>query len=318
MRKSGNSEIRRSGIFGRWYPVLARDFSRNRYVYLMLLPVVAYYIIFHYQPMYGAQIAFRDFSPGKGILDSPWIGFSNFADFFGAHYFWRVLRNTLLISGYTILWGFPAPIILALLLNEVRNRVFKRGVQTITYLPHFISIVVVCGIILDFMARDGIVNGMRALSGAEPISFMVKPEYFRTIYVASNVWQTIGWESIVYLAALSSIDTELFEACKIDGGGRFRQLLSITLPGLAPTIVILLILRLGRVMNIGAEKILLLYNPNTYETADVVSTFVYRSGLIDMNFSYSAAVGLFNSLINFTLLVIVNNISKRVSETSLW
>lgn len=295
-----------------------KDLLRNKYIYIMLFPVVAYYLIFHYQPMYGAQIAFKDFSPARGILGSEWVGLEHFKDFFNAYYFYRVLRNTILISIYDIFWGFPAPIILALLLNEVTSNYFKRMVQTLTYLPHFISIVVISGILIDFLARDGIINNLIRVFGIPPTMFMIEPGWFRTIYVASDVWQQLGWGSIIYLAALSGIDQELYEACKIDGGGRWRQTLSITFPGIMPTVVIMLILRLGKVMNVGAEKVLLLYNSNTYETADVISTFIYRSGLIDMNYSYSAAVGLFNSVINFTMLVIVNRISRKVSETSLW
>ena len=313
-QKGAKARSDRGGVF----TALAKDLSRNRHVYLMLLPVVAFYLVFHYQPMYGAQIAFKEFSPMKGIIGSPWIGFENFKDFFGAYYFRRVLRNTVLLSFYDILWGFPAPIILALLLNEVRSGLFKRGVQTLTYLPHFISVVVVSGIILDFFAREGIVNSCLAFFGVDAIPFMIQAEWFRTIYVASDVWQQAGWGSIVYLAALTNIDQQLYEACRIDGGGRIRQLWSVTLPGILPTVVIMLILRLGKLMNVGAEKVLLLYNSSTYSTADVISTFVYRTGLIDMNFSYSAAVGLFNSLVNITLLVTVNSISKRLNETSLW
>ena len=297
---------------------IKKDLSKNRMVYCMLLPVIFYYLLFHYQPMYGAQIAFKDFSPMKGILGSAWVGLDNFRDFFNAHYFLRIIRNTLLLSVYNITFGFPAPVILALLLNEVRNTAFKRSVQTLTYLPHFISMVVICGIIIDFTSRDGVINNILNAAGIDSIAFMIEPKWFRFIYVSTDIWQEIGWGSIIYLAALSGIDQELYEACKIDGGGRIRQLLSITLPGLAPTIIILLILRMGRVMNVGLEKVLLLYNPNTYETADVISTFVYRKGLLEMNYSYSAAVGLFNSLINFTLLVLVNRLSRKVSETSLW
>ncbi len=300
------------------FGILKKDLIKNRNVYIMLFPVVLYYLIFHYQPMYGAQIAFKDFSPIKGILGSPWIGLDNFKDFFNAYYFWRIIRNTLLLSVYNIVFGFPAPIILALLINELRSKLFSRTVQTVTYLPHFISMVVICGIIIDFTSRDGVVNNLMNAVGINSIPFMIQPEWFRFIYVSTDIWQEIGWGSIIYLAALSGIDQELYEACKIDGGGRFRQLLSITIPGIAPTIIIMLILRLGKVMSIGTEKVLLLYNPNTYETADVISTFVYRKGLIEMSYSYSSAVGLFNSLINFTLLVTVNKLSKRVSETSLW
>jgi putative aldouronate transport system permease protein len=223
-----------------------------------------------------------------------------------------------MLSCSNILFGFPAPIILALLINELHNHIFKRMVQSITYLPHFISMVVVCSFILDFTARDGVINNILSVFGFEVIPFMSRPEWFRPIYVISEIWQTVGWGSIIYLAALSGIDVELYEACKADGGGRFRQMFTVTLPGITPTIIVMLILRMGRIMNVGLEKVLLLYNPGVYETADIISTFVYRKGLIELDYSYSAAVGLFNSLVNFVLLLTVNKISKKVSETSLF
>jgi len=223
-----------------------------------------------------------------------------------------------MLSLYSIIFGFPAPIILALLINEVRNGFFKRIVQSITYLPHFISLVVVCNFILDFTARDGVINIFLGYFGLESTPFMNLAEWFRPIYIISEIWQEVGWGSIIYLAALSGIDQELYEACTVDGGGRFRQMFSVTLPGIAPTIIILLILRMGRIMNVGLEKVLLLYNPSIYQTADIISTFVYRKGLIELDYSYSAAVGLFNSVINFLLLISVNKLSKKVSETSLF
>ena len=295
-----------------------KDVIKNRYLYVMLIPVVSYYVIFHYIPMYGAQIAFKEFMPMRGIAGSPWVGWANFQDFFQSFYFKRVVTNTLLLSFTNIIFGFPAPIILALLLNEVRNNLFKRTAQTVTYLPHFISLVVVCGLILDFTSTEGLINDILATFGIKAIPFMTRPVWFRPIYVITDIWQEVGWGSIIYLAALSAIDPEQYEACKIDGGGRFRQLLSITLPGITPTIIILLLLRLGRIMNIGSEKILLLFNELNAESADIIASFVYRRGLIDMNFSYSSAVGLFNSIINLTFLVVLNKISRKLSETSLW
>ncbi len=294
------------------------DLARNKHIYLMLLPVALYYLLFHYQPMYGAQIAFKNFSPGKGIWGSAWVGLRHFEAFFRSYYAWRIIRNTLVLNFYQVVWGFPAPIILALLLNELYGSRFKRTVQTVTYLPHFISMVVVCGMILDFLARDGVINQVMAAFGVKPIPFMIRPEWFATVYVGSSVWQEVGWGSIIYLAALSAINPELYEAARVDGAGRWRQTLSVTLPGIAPTIVIMLILRMGRIMSIGAEKILLLYNPNTYETADVIATFVYRKGLLENSYSYSTAVNLFNSVINFLMLVWVNRLSRRMTETSLW
>jgi putative aldouronate transport system permease protein len=299
-------------------PAYRRDFVRNRYIYLMLLPVVAYFIIFHYIPLFGAQIAFRDFSPQKGLFNSPWAGFRHFKDFFGSYYFTRLVRNTVLINIYDIIFGFPAPIILALLLNEIRVNFFKRIVQTVTYLPHFISVIVICGMIKDFFSRQGVINSLLGNFGIQSIAFMTEPGWFRPLFVGSNIWTQIGWGSIIYLAALTNIDQELYEAATIDGARRFKQLIHITLPCIVPTIVVMFILRIGRIMTVGFEKVLLLYNENTYETADVISSFVYRKGILEMSYSYSTAVSLFNSAINFTMLVIFNKICKKISENSLW
>lgn len=295
-----------------------RDVARNKYSYVMLTPVVLYYLVFHYWPMWGAQIAFRSYYPGIDILDADWVGFRHFASFFRSFYFWRLIRNTLLINVYDVLFHFPAPILFALLLNEVRTNSFKRVVQSITYLPHFISIVVVAGLMHDFLAKQGLINDFVAFIGFDRINFLGDPGWFRTIYISSNVWQGLGWGSIIYLAALSRIDPELYEAAIIDGAGRLRQAIHITLPGIMPIIVIMLILRFGRMLSVGSEKVLLLYNPVTYETADVISTFVYRRGLLEADYSYSAAVGLFNSLVNFILLVAVNRLNRGIGETSLW
>ncbi len=297
---------------------LKDDFQRNRALYLMALPVLAFYIIFHYVPMYGAIIAFKDFSPMKGILGSEWIGIQHFKDFFGSIYFSRILFNTLNISISTLIFGFPAPIILALLINELRSKVFSRTVQTVTYMPHFVSLVVICGLIKEFTLDTGVVNQVLSVFGWKPVSMLNKPELFVPIYVISNIWQEVGWGSIIYLAALTGIDPQLYEAAKIDGAGRFKQLIHITIPGILPTIVILLILRMGRLLNVGFEKIILLYNPAIYETADVISSFVYRKGLLEFNWSYSAAVGLFNSVINFFMLWSSNWLSRRLKGESLW
>ncbi|GAA0134036.1 sugar ABC transporter permease [Paenibacillus sp. YSY-4.3] len=297
---------------------LIRDFILNKYLYLMILPVIAYYIIFHYGPMYGALIAFKNYSPMKGILGSDWVGFQHFQDFFNSYYFLRILKNTLLISLYSLLFEFPAPILLALLINEVRHRLFKRVVQTITYMPYFISLVVICGIITDFTNADGLINRLFVWLGYDGQAMLQKPELFRPVYILSEIWQRIGWESIIYIAALMGIDQEQYEAARMDGANRFKQMIYITLPGIMPTIAIMLILRMGNLLNVGFEKIILLYNPVTYETADVISSFVYRKGLLEFGWSYSAAVGLFNSVINLILLVSANYISRRVSKSSLW
>jgi putative aldouronate transport system permease protein len=298
--------------------MLKKDFSRNRYIYLMALPVMVFFVLFHYMPMYGAIIAFKRFVPSKGVLGSTWVGLKHFETFFRSYYFWRLLRNTVFLSVNTLLWGFPAPIILALLLNEVRKTSFKRAVQSLTYIPHFISLVIVCGLVLEFGQLKGLFNDLIAFFGGERSSMMLRPELFRPIYVTSGIWQEVGWGTIIYLASLSSIDPQLYEAATIDGAGRFSKLLRITVPSIIPTIIILLILRMGRMMTVGHEKILLLYNSSIYETADVISTFVYRKGLLESNWSYSTAVGLFNSVINFSLLLAANTISRRINKTSLW
>jgi len=298
--------------------ILGRDLIRNRYIYLMLLPVIAYYAIFHYGPMYGLLIAFKNYGLADGVWGSPWVGFAHFQSFFENHFFWRLIRNTLLINLYELLFAFPAPIILALLLNELRLKLFKRVIQTISYLPHFISIVVVVGMLVDFVARDGLINNILAMFGMEPIAFLQEPEWFRSLYISSGVWQGIGWGSIIYLAAMSTIDPSLYDAARIDGAGRWKQTLNVTIPGIMPTIVILLILNIGSMMSVGSEKIILMYNPLTYETADVISTYVYRKGILGADFGYSAAVGLFNSIVSFILIILANTISKAVSDHKLW
>lgn len=294
------------------------DFKINKYIYIMAIPVMAYFIIFHYIPMYGAIIAFKQFSPGKGIIGSDWVGLDNFVKFFNSVYFTRVVRNTILINLYGLIFGFPAPIIFAILLNEISKPRFKKAVQTITYMPHFISVVVVAGMIVSFTARNGFIGNFVARITGENVSLLMKPEYFRTIYIASGIWQELGFNSIIYLAAISSIDPQLYEAARMDGAGRFKQAIHITFMGILPTVIILLIMRIGNMMSLGFEKIILLYNPLTYETADVISSFVYRRGLQEFDYSFSAAVGLFNSVINFTLLICANLISRKTQETSLW
>ncbi|MBD2843687.1 sugar ABC transporter permease [Paenibacillus sp. IB182496] len=292
----------------------------NRGLYLMLLPVVAYFLIFEYKPMYGAIIAFKQFNAYAGIADSPWVGFQHFERFFESYYFWRLLKNTFLLSLYSLLFIFPAALVFALLLNELRHKKLKSVVQTISYLPHFISLIVICGMIIDFTKPGGIINSALLALGVvdSPIQFLILPEWFRTIYVGSGLWQSVGWNSIIYLAALSGINPSLYEAAVIDGADRWKQLLHITLPGILPTVLILLILNIGQLLNIGWDKIILLYNPSTYPTADVISTFVYRRGIMEADYSFSAAVGLFNSVINFTLLLAANRISRKATKTSLW
>jgi putative aldouronate transport system permease protein len=269
--------------------------------------------------MYGITISFKEYSPVLGIWGSKFVGFKWFEEFFNSYYFTRLFRNTLLISLYSLLWGFPAPIILALALNEVKSKVFRRSVQTITYLPYFMSLVVVCGIIVSFTSSKGVVTQILSyLFGIPKANMLANPSFFRTIYVSSGIWQGIGWGSIIYMAALSGIDPTLYEAAMMDGAKRFKQIIHITIPGIMPTIIILLILNIGSLMSVGFEKIILLYGPTTYETADVISTFVYRKGIVENNFAYSSAIGLFNSVINFVLIVAANQISKKTTEIALW
>ncbi|MDR1559360.1 MAG: ABC transporter permease subunit [Clostridiales bacterium] len=298
--------------------IFIRDIVKNKYIYIMLVPVGAYYVIFHYMPMYGAQIAFRNYAPLKGIWGSQWVGLQYFKEFFSSYYFTRLLRNTLLINFYDILFGFPAPVIMAILINELRGTTFRRMVQTITYLPHFISLVVVCGLLTDFLAHGGVINNIAALFGGSTSSILLEPKAFRAVYVGSEIWQSMGWNSIIYLSALMGIPSELYEAARMDGAGRLREIWSITLPGILPTVVIMLIMRVGKIMTVGAEKIILLYNPSTYETADVISSFVYRKGILEAGYSYSTAVGLFNSIISFVLVYTVNRISNKLTDSGLW
>ena len=296
---------------------IKKNFYQYRGIYLMLIPVLAFYIIFNYAPLQGLQIAFRDYKILKGIWGSTWVGWTNFQQFFTGPYFWRVLRNTLLISLYTIVICFPAPILFALMLNELRLKKLKSAIQTVSYLPHFISLVVVCGIIKEFVSSTGLISNLLAAGGTAS-NLLMDPTKFRAIYVVSELWQTIGWNSIIYLAALAGINQELYDAVAVDGAGRFRRIISITIPCLMPTIIIMFIMRIGQFMSVGYDKIILLYNENIYETADIIGSFVYRKGLIESNYSYSMAVSLVNSLVNFLLVVVVNKISAKVSETSLW
>jgi putative aldouronate transport system permease protein len=295
-----------------------QDFKRNKPVYLMLAPVLVYFAVFQYFPMYGTIIAFKDFYPSAGIAGSPWVGLDWFRQFFHSLYFSRVILNTLLLNVYDVLFGFPAPIILALLMNELTRQRFKQFVQTITYLPHFISVVVTAGMLLDFLARDGVINQIAASLGGTPDAVMNNPAWFRTVFVGSEMWQNIGWGSIIYLASLAGINPSLYEAARIDGANRWQQMIHITLPSLLPIIMTLFILRLGQMMTVGFEKVILLYNPSTYETADVISTYVYRHGILDANYSYAAAVGLFNAAVSLVMLVVANSLSRRWSGNSIW
>lgn len=293
---------------------------RNDYqLYIMLIPIVLYFAVFAYKPMWGLQIAFKDFSIFKGVSGSPWVGLDNFVEFFSTPYFGRLLRNTVMISAYSLIFSFPMPIVLALLLNEVRSKKYKSFVQTCSYLPHFVSAVVVCGMVTNFLApSSGIVNLVLNKLGFESIYFLSKPEWFRPVFIIQGIWQGTGYSSIVYLAALGGIDTELYEAAQIDGCGRWKQTWHITLPGILPTIVTIFIMNVGNILNVGYEKIILLYQPATYETADVINTYVYRMGIEGTDYGLSTAVGLFNSVVNFMFVALANKISNKVNGMGLW
>ncbi len=298
---------------------LWRRIWAGRYLYLMFLPVFLYYVIFRYGPMLGLSIAFKDYNAYLGFEKSPWVGFKYFQQFFNSIYLWRLVRNTLLINLYDLLFNFPAAIVLALLLNEVQNRRFKKTVQTITYMPYFISSVVIASMVVQFLSpSSGIVNNIIAAMGGERQYFMVQPESFRTIYTLMNLWKNVGWNSIIFLAAISGINGELYEACRVDGGGHLRQTWHITLPGIASTIVIMLIMRLGHVLDAGYETILLLQSNPILETSDVIGTYVYRRGLKGGEYSYATAVNMFQSVIGFAMVIIANWLSRRYSDTSLW
>ncbi len=288
-------------------------------LYLMLLLPISWYLIFQYGPMYGLQIAFKDFHPAFGFLGSEWVGFENFERFFSSYYFGRLLWNTLSISLYSLLIAFPIPIFLALLINEIQSTKMKKWIQNVTYMPHFISVVVIVGMLSLFLnPTGGFVNVLLNTLGLESIAFLEKPEWFKAIFIGSNIWQNMGWQSIIYIAALAGIDPQLYEAAKIDGASRLQRVIHVSLPGIFPVIIILLILDVGHFMNVGFEKILLMQNSLNMESSDVIQTFIYRNGILNGDFSYSTAIGLFNSVINFVLLILINRYARKKAETSLW
>ncbi|TDF99817.1 sugar ABC transporter permease [Paenibacillus piri] len=293
--------------------------KRNLVLYLFLAPAAVYYLLFHYAPMYGTLIAFQDYNPFRGMLGSPWVGFKHFDAFFNSIYFYRLIRNTFLIGAYSILFGFTIPILFALLLHEVKHAKLRTMIQSVSYLPHFISTVVVAGLIVTFTSPStGFINGLLQFFGGSQIDFLREPGWFRTVYVSSGVWQTLGWSSIIYFAALAGISPSLYEAAEMDGASRWQKIWHISLPGIKPTIITILLLDLGRVMDVGFEKVFLLYNSTTYETADVLSTYVYRSGLVQQQYSFASAVGLFNSVLTFVMIVGFNRLARRLSGYSLW
>jgi putative aldouronate transport system permease protein len=298
--------------------VLKRKLVKSKALYTMFALPFIYFIIFHYIPMLGNLMAFEDYSIIKGFFGSKWVGLKYFDQFLYDPYFWTVVRNTLLINFYSLLFFFPAPIILALMLNELRGNLFKRLVQTVTYIPHFLSTVVVAGILVNFLSTNGLINQLIMLLGGEAKTFMSMPGWFRTIFVGSEIWQGLGWNSIIFIAALTSIDPQLYEAATIDGANRWKKMLHVTLPGISTVISIIFLLTIGKILSVGFEKILLLYSGPTYETADVIQTFVYRRGLIDSDLSFAAAVGIFQSILAFILVISANQISKKISGARLF
>lgn len=298
--------------------LIRKDFARNWKIYLIALPVIAYYIVFYYVPMGGVLIAFENYSIRGGILGSKWVGFANFRNFFNSAYCWRTISNTFILGAYDLIVGFPAAVLFALLLNEIKNNTYKRVIQSVTYMPYFISTVVVCGLIINFFSASGAITSMINALGGPTGNLLGNPSYFRSIFVYTNLWQNLGSNSIILVATLSTIDPQLYEAATLDGASRLQKALYVTLPGLMSTLMILLILRIGNLLTVSFEKIILLYGPSTYVVSDVISSFVYRRGLQNMEYGYSTAVGLFNSLLNFALLLGANFLSKKVTDTSLF
>ncbi len=316
--KELSAKTKRPGLGAR----IGDELKRNYILYIMAIPVIIYFVLFCYLPMFGLVIAFQDFKLARGIFESPWAGmhgFENFIDFFTGKLFWPVIKNTLLISFYEILFSFPAPIIFALMLNEIKNLKYKKLIQTATYLPHFISMVVICSMIMRFFDEDGIITSLISLLGGQRKNYMIEASAFRTIFVGSGIWQGIGWGSIIYISALSSIDQELYEAAVIDGAGKWKQVIHITIPGIASTIVILFIMRMGQVLSVGYEKVILLQNSYTKAVSRVLSSYVYERGLGEGNdISFSSAVGIFQSFVNILFLTLTNQISKKINDTSLF
>ncbi len=296
------------------------DHIRNEWrLYLMLLPTIIWFIVFLYKPMYGLQIAFKDYSIFKGVAKSPWIGWEHFQALFSNDQFLRAVSNTIKISALNLLFGFPAPIILALMFNEVLHAGYKRAAQTIVYLPHFISSVIIAGIVITaFSPSVGIVNTVLGWFGFDSVYFLTKPEWFRPIFVGTGIWQEAGFGSIVFLAAIAGVNPSLYESAVVDGASRWQMMWKITLPSILPTIIIMLIIRIGNIMEVSFELIILLYQPATYETADVVNTFVFRQGLQSGQYDFAAAAGLFNAVVAFVLVMFANTLSRRYSRTSLW
>lgn len=296
-----------------------KHMRRDRQLLILFIPCIIFYVLFRYGPLYGLIIAFKDYSVFSGVLGSEWVGLKHFIQFFTNQDFWILFRNTLLLGFYTLIFGFPFPIILAILLNEVRLQWFKKSVQTLSYLPAFLSVVIISSMIIDFLSpTNGLFNQLLSAVGIEKKYFLIDPDWFRPIYVVSEIWGTMGYEAIIYLAAIAGISPTLYEAARVDGASRFRMIWYITIPGLLPTLLVMFILKTGSMIRIGYEKVLLLYNPMTYDVADVFSTYVYRKGLLESNYSYAAAVGMFEAVVAMIMLLGANYLSKRIGGNGLW
>lgn len=310
-RKSRGAKNKKNSIL--------KEYVKYKYLFIMLIPIIIYFIVFHYGPMYGLLLAFKDYQPFIGFSKSEWVGLSHFKDMMGGLYFLPVLKNTIIISLYNLIWGFPAPIILAVLLNEVSNRKFKRTVQTITYFPHFISWVVMAGIVYEVLSPSrGLFNIILQSFGADPIFFVADPKWFRTVLVGSNIWKNIGWSSIIYLAAITNINPELYQVADIDGASRLQKIKYITLPSISNVVVIMFIFAVGKIINDNFDQIYNMMNAKVMGVADVISTYTYRAGLADMNYSYATAVGLFKNVISFSLVMMANNIAKKLKQETLF
>lgn len=304
---------------GSKWQIFWKDLKRDKLLYLLLILPITVYALFYYKPMFGLQIAFKNYNVFQGISESPWVGFEHFKTFFTSPFFGRTLKNTLMLSLYNMLFAFPAPIILALMFNEVQKIKFKKFVQTCTYIPHFISVVIVASLVTSFLSpSSGVINTIISAFGGEKVYFLTKPEYFRTIYTIMGIWQSTGFNSIVYLSVITAIDTSLYEAAMIDGANKWKQITNVTIPSILPTIVMMFIMRLGNILNVGYESIILLYQPATYETADTIGTYIYRVGLENSQYSLATAVGLVNGVVGLLLVILSNTISKRVTEYGLW
>ncbi|NOU84640.1 ABC transporter permease subunit [Paenibacillus sp. LMG 31460] len=301
-------------------PEKNRKFKQYRVLLIMMIPAIVYYIVFHYLPMFGVLLAFKDFKITQGILGSPWAGLHHFEKIIHDSYFYTVLKNTVVISLYKLVFGFPVPIVFALLLSEISNMKFKKVVQTVSYLPHFISWVVLAGIFFTIFSLDGPVNAIVKLFGGDPMLFLADDRYFRTILVVTSIFQGFGWGSIIYFAAISSIDPQLYEAAVIDGAGRFKRMIYISIPMLVPIIAIMLILSMSGILDAGFDQIFNMYNAKVYNVSDIIDTYVYRKGLIELNYSYATAVGLFKSVVALILIIAVNRIVKWIGgkEHAIW